>query len=61
MSWISQKQQQRDHTGLRETCAACGHDATPQDPLAVSDTGSRVHARHLTDPDSGLHGAHQRR
>jgi hypothetical protein len=60
MGWISGDQQKRDHRGLRNVCAADGRDGTAADPLGLSDTGSRIHKRHFTDPKSGLFGRQQK-
>lgn len=60
MSWISNKQQQRDHSGQRDKCGACGHGATPAQPLALTNKGTRVHASHMTDRSSGLFGQQQK-
>lgn len=60
MGWISRQQQERDHNGLRNVCCTCGHDARPDDPLVLTDTGMRVHHSDTTDPDSGLYGRQQR-
>jgi hypothetical protein len=57
--WISSEQQQRDHRGQRNICAACGRDGTRQDPLGLDNKGFRVHASHFTDPRSGLYGQQQ--
>jgi hypothetical protein len=59
MGWISKSQQDRDHSGLRNACAACGHDGTKQRPLGLSNTGSRIHTEHFTNPASGLYGQQQ--
>jgi hypothetical protein len=61
MGWISRDQQERDHGGLRNVCCACGHDGSASRPLAVSKTGSRIHADHFTNPDSGLYRQEQDR
>ncbi len=56
-AWISPAQQQRDHSGQRNTCAACGHDATATDPLVVDVTdGIRVCRSHFDDQGSGYYG-----
>jgi hypothetical protein len=52
--WINSRQQQRDHAGLRDVCAACGDIGGAVDPLDLDDHGFRVHARHLVDLRSGL-------
>lgn len=39
----------------RNFCAACGHPARSDDPLILSERGTRVHMSHVTDPDSGLY------
>lgn len=57
--WISRTQQDRDHAGLRNVCAACGQPGTIGDPLSVADDGMRVHQSHTTDPDNGYHGRRQ--
>lgn len=58
--WIHSRQQQRDHNGQRNICAACGHTGTGTDPLVLDDTGMRVHQQHTEDPTSGLYGHQQR-
>lgn len=60
MGWISKSQQDRDHKGLRNVCGACGHEGTGHDPLCTTDTGSRVHTSHTSDPRSGLFGKRQK-
>ncbi|MBW8792271.1 MAG: hypothetical protein JF597_01305 [Streptomyces sp.] len=60
MGWISKSQQDRDHSGLRDVCAADGKKGSKADPLGVSDTGSRVHKRHFEDPKSGFFGGQQK-
>lgn len=61
MGWISGSQQKRDHTGLRNCCAACGHKGTDTDPLGLDDDGSRVHERHFTETKpGGLFGRKQK-
>lgn len=55
MRWINSKQQQRDHNGQRNTCAACGHPGTGADPLVLSADGWRVHRSDTTDPRSGFY------
>ncbi len=56
-AWISPAQQRRDHNGQRNTCAACGHDSTANNPLVVDVTdGMRVHRSHFDDPRSGYYG-----
>lgn len=57
--FISTDQQKRDHAGLRDICAACGHPGTQLNPLELDDEGVRVHRRHLDDPNSGLYGRRQ--
>lgn len=57
--FISTDQQKRDHAGLRDICAACGHPGTRLNPLELTEWGSRVHRRHLDDPASGLYGRQQ--
>jgi hypothetical protein len=59
MSWISKSQQERDHQGLRNVCAADGRDGTQADPLGLTDTGSRIHDRHFNDPGNGWFGRRQ--
>lgn len=59
MGWISKTQQERDHNGRRNDCGACGQEGTDGNPLVLTDTGSRVHESHTTDPVSGLYGARQ--
>jgi len=60
VGWISKAQQQRDHRGLRDVCAADGRKATKADPLTRSDDGFRIHRSHTTDPGSGYHGREQK-
>jgi hypothetical protein len=60
MGWISKSQQERDHKGLRNVCAADGRDGTVDDPLGISDEGSRIHQRHFKDPKSGFFGKQQK-
>ncbi len=60
MGWINRNQQQRDHAGQRNTCAACGRPGSHSHPLTTADDGYRVHASHTTDPTSGYHGHAQR-
>jgi hypothetical protein len=59
MAWISKEQQERDHKGLRDVCAADGRDGSTKDPLGLTDTGSRIHERHFTDPGNGWFGRKQ--
>ncbi len=59
MGWINSSQLERDHNALRDTCSACGHDATTANPLVLSDDGFRVHQAHTRDPDSGFYAAEQ--
>jgi hypothetical protein len=61
MAWISKQQQERDHRGLRDVCAADGRKGSKDDPLGITDTGSRVHKRHFTEPKSGLRGHEQKK
>jgi hypothetical protein len=42
-----------DETG--KPCQACGNPTSPTDPPARFE-GYLIHARHLTDPSSGLYG-----
>jgi hypothetical protein len=58
--YISTSQQARDHSGLRATCTACGHDGTTADPLVKTLDGSRIHHSHTTDPRSGFYGQAQK-
>lgn len=58
--YINAAQQRRDHNGQRNTCAACGHDGTPNDPLVKTLDGFRAHRSHTTDPRSGLYGQQQK-
>lgn len=61
MGWINSQQQKRDHTGLRNCCAACGHDGTDKDPLGKDDEGYRVHERHFIEKKpGGLFGRKQK-
>ena len=59
MRVIHVRQQQRDHIGQRNICAACGHDGTTRDPLVLTDNGFRVHQSHTADPRDGLYGTAQ--
>jgi hypothetical protein len=59
MGWINSGQFERDHNGLRNTCSACGHDATATNPLVLSADGSRIHQAHTRDNASGFYGAEQ--
>lgn len=52
---LNDAQIERDRKGMT-SCAACGHEPTGADPLAVVD-GSRIHKSHTTDPGSGFYGA----
>jgi hypothetical protein len=61
MGWINRRQQERDHSGQRDTCAGCGHKGTDRDPLSLSDEGFRTHRRHFTDENSGYYGREQKR
>lgn len=47
MRWISNRQQERDHRGLRNACAMCGKDGHGGDPLVISVDGFRVHRSHV--------------
>lgn len=58
--WISKAQQQRDHDGLRNICAADGHPGTEADPLVKTDDGWRVHRSDTTNRDSGFFGRQQK-
>jgi hypothetical protein len=58
--WVCASQQERDHRGLRDVCAACGHDGTDRDPLTLDDEGYRVHRSHTTDHTSGLYYREQK-
>lgn len=58
--WINTTQQRRDHNGQRDTCAACGHDATGRDPLVKTTDGYRIHRSHTTDPRNGYYGLAQK-
>lgn len=60
MGWISSRQQERDHSGQRNVCAADGREGTADDPLVVADDGMRVHVSDTTDPSNGYFGAQQR-
>ena len=60
MGWISKGQQERDHRGLRDVCAADGRPGSKSDPLGLTDTGSRIHKRHFTTPDNGWYGREQK-
>lgn len=60
MGWISGAQFERDRNGLRDTCAACGREATDADPLGLADDGFRVHGSHFDDPADGYFGGQQR-
>lgn len=39
-------------------CRACGHPATPTDPVIPGD-GTQIHRSHTTNPRSGFYGAQQ--
>ncbi len=60
MGWISKGQQERDHSGLRDVCAADGHPATKDNPLGKSSDGWRVHRSHFADPKDGFYGDEQK-
>lgn len=60
MGWISGKQFNRDHNGLRNNCGACGHEGTDANPLKLDDEGDRVHESHFNEPNNGLYGKQQR-
>lgn len=47
--WISLQQLERDHRGLRNSCAACGHEGTTKNPLEVNEDGYRVHSKAFHD------------
>lgn len=47
--WISGTQFERDHNGLRNNCAACGHEGTASNPLTVDNGGMRVHSKPFDD------------
>lgn len=51
----SQTQRDRDRSGQRDICSACGRPVTGEDPLRLVD-GSRIHTSHTTDPRSGYYG-----
>ena len=59
MRWISTRQQERDHAGLRNVCAADGREFTAEDPEVLTDDGFRVHRSDTTDPSSGFYGHQQ--
>ncbi len=59
MGWISSAQQERDHRGLRNICAADGHEGTAGNPLGLSKDGTRVHRSHFADPFDGFYGEEQ--
>lgn len=59
MGWISAEQQTRDHNGLRNVCAACGHAGTVDNPLGLSDCGSRIHRSHFNDASCGFYRREQ--
>lgn len=61
MGWISKAQQKRDHSGLRNVCAACGRDGSAGNPLELDNSGFRIHKSHLDAPKSGLFGHRQKR
>lgn len=60
MGWISKEQQKRDHSGLRNVCAADGRKGTKQDPLGLSGEGYRIHKRHFEDPKDGFYRGGQK-
>jgi hypothetical protein len=43
----------REHPG---TCAACGHEQSPFDPLIHAADGAWIHRSHALDPGSGYYG-----
>jgi hypothetical protein len=57
--WVNDAQFERDHNGLRNSCAVCGHDGTETDPLVCDTEGYRIHQSHTEDPDSGCYGTAQ--
>ncbi|MFF7169705.1 hypothetical protein [Streptomyces pseudovenezuelae] len=57
--WIRLGQQQRDHEGLRNVCAADGYPGTEDDPLVKTTDGWRVHLSDTTDPNNGFYGLQQ--
>ncbi|CAL9326654.1 hypothetical protein [Streptomyces sp. SudanB91_2054] len=57
--WINRAQQQRDHNGQRNICAADGHPGTADDPLVKTADGWRVHLSDTTDPSNGFYGQRQ--
>jgi hypothetical protein len=59
MGYINSAQFDRDHNGLRDTCAADGHPGTADDPLVKAADGYRVHQSDTTDPRSGYYGQQQ--
>lgn len=59
MGWVSKRQQDRDHNGLRNVCAADGRPGTKADPLGKSTDGSRIHKSHLNTPGNGFYGQEQ--
>lgn len=59
MGWINRAQQERDHNGLRNICAADGHPGTETDPLVKATDGFRVHRSDTTNPASGYYGQQQ--
>jgi hypothetical protein len=59
MGWINRTQQQRDHNGQRNICAADGQPGTKDDPLVKTNDGFRVHLSDTTDPHSGYYGQQQ--
>ncbi|MFF0698353.1 hypothetical protein ACFYU4_37685 [Streptomyces tendae] len=57
--WINSTQQQRDHNGQRNVCAADGRPGTDADPLVKTTDGWRVHLSDTTDPANGFYGQQQ--
>jgi hypothetical protein len=43
-------------TDRPKICRACGHPATPADPV-IPVGGTQIHHSHTTDPRSGFYGA----
>lgn len=57
--WINSAQQKRDHSGLRDVCAADGRPGTAENPLVKASDGFRVHLSDTPDPSSGYYGQQQ--
>jgi hypothetical protein len=54
---LNSRQLQRDSSGLRTACAACGQEDCPRNPLVLAEGGMLIHVSHVLDPDDGFYGA----